>query len=445
MFRYVIRRVLYMIPTVFGIIIITFILFNIVGGSPASMTLGMHVSPKRLEEFDEQRGANKPLLFGRWTRTRAYEGESFERSAGAWREVEGVRHVEPSCGDPGHIVLPANKACPAPLLFDLYPNASYRWIMTYRLTDGRAWARVGDGPGARDEFEIRASSDWKTVRIPFELGKQPETLFLYSEGGQLEIRALKLQRKTKHFFDSQFVHYLGRLVRLDFGVSHATNQRISQMLMDGILPSLCLAVPIFFIGLLTAIGVSLFCAFFRGTWIDNAAVVLCVILMSVNYLVWIVAGQYLLAYRLGWFPIWGYESWRHLALPVIIGVITGLGADVRFYRTIVLDEMYRDYVRTAFAKGVGRSGVLFKHVLKNAMIPILTNVIIAIPFLYTGSLLLETFFGIPGLGNMGINAINSSDVDVVRAVVFIGAVLYVVSNLLTDICYALVDPRVRFE
>ena len=112
-------------------------------------------------------------------------------------------------------------------------------------------------------------------------------------------------------------------------------------------------------------------------------------------------------------------------------------------RTIMLDEMYRDYVRTAFAKGVSRSGVLFRHVLKNAMIPILTNVIIVIPFLYTGSVLLETFFGIPGLGNMVINAINYSDVDVVRAIVFIGAVLYVAANLITDICYALFDPRVR--
>ncbi|MBI2437278.1 MAG: ABC transporter permease, partial [Lentisphaerae bacterium] len=117
--------------------------------------------------------------------------------------------------------------------------------------------------------------------------------------------------------------------------------------------------------------------------------------------------------------------------------------EVRFYRTVMLDEMYRDYVRTALAKGVSRPGLLFRHVLKNAMIPILTNVVIAIPFLYTGSLLLEGFFGIPGLGNMGINALNNSDVDVIRAIVLIGSILYVAANLLTDLCYALVDPRVR--
>ena len=132
-------------------------------------------------------------------------------------------------------------------------------------------------------------------------------------------------------------------------------------------------------------------------------------------------------------------------LPVFVGVISGLGVNIRFYRTIMLDEMYKDYVRTAFAKGVGRSGVLFRHVLKNAMIPIVTNVVIAIPFLYTGSLLLESFFGIPGLGYLGVNAINSSDVDVVRALVFIGSVMFVIANLLTDICYAWLDPRVKFE
>ena len=165
--------------------------------------------------------------------------------------------------------------------------------------------------------------------------------------------------------------------------------------------------------------------------------------MSINYLVWIIVGQYLLGYKLGWFPVWGFESWRFLVLPVIIGVVSGLGGGLRFYRTVMLDEMYKDYVRTAFAKGVSKRGVLFKHVLKNAMIPIVTNVVIAIPFLYTGSLLLESFFGIPGLGYLGINAINSSDVDVVRAIVLIGAILFVVANLLTDLCYALVDPRVK--
>ena len=167
--------------------------------------------------------------------------------------------------------------------------------------------------------------------------------------------------------------------------------------------------------------------------------------MSINYLIYIVAGQYFLAYRIGAFPVWGYESIRYLILPVIIGVISGLGSSVRFYRTIMLDEIYQDYVRTALAKGVSKPRILFVHVLRNALIPIVTNVVIAIPFLYTGNLLLENFFGIPGLGYLGINAILSSDVDVVRALVLIAALLFVIANLLTDLVYAAVDPRVTLK
>ena len=167
--------------------------------------------------------------------------------------------------------------------------------------------------------------------------------------------------------------------------------------------------------------------------------------MSINYLIYIVAGQYILAFKQGLFPVWGYESIQHLVLPVCIGVVSGLGGNIRFYRTIMLDELYKDYVRTARAKGVAKTRILFVHVLKNAMIPIITNVVIAIPFLYTGNLLLENFFGIPGLGYLGINAILSSDVDVVRALVLIAALLFVFANLLTDICYAAVDPRVKLK
>jgi peptide/nickel transport system permease protein len=245
--------------------------------------------------------------------------------------------------------------------------------------------------------------------------------------------------------DSQLFYYFHQIARFDFGVSSSTNQRVSKMLKDGILPSLMLAVPIFFIGVILSIALSLVCAFFRDTWVDRGFVIVSVILMSINYLVYIVVGQYVLAYKFPVFPIWGFEYWNYLALPVLIGVISGLGGSLRFYRTVMLDEMYRDYVRTALAKGVSNRTVLFKHVLKNAMIPIITNVVIAIPFLYTGSLLLESFFGIPGLGYMGINAINSSDFDVLRALVLIGACLYVVANLLTDVCYALVDPRVTLK
>ena len=440
-----------MIPTVFGVIVITFILFNIVGGSPAMMTLGKNVSQKSLEEFDEQRGFNKPLFFGNWTGTRAFADDYFERNASFWRDNPSVSRESGGNNHGNQAVLSPGKDFLIPLAFSLKPKTRYRWVISYHLAEGSASFRMdnsGDAGGnvrVRNAWPLKSGPKQQKAEIEFSAGENTSGLkfFLQSNKTPLEISAIKLRRATSHFFDSQFVFYLGQIVKFDFGRSNLSNQRVSRMLKDGILPSLLLTVPIFFIGLIVAISISLICACFRDSWLDRTFVIIAIILMSINYLVWIIAGQYFLAYRLGWFPIWGFESWRYLLLPVFIGVISGFGDNLRFYRTIMLDEMYRDYVRTALAKGVSRGGVLFRHVLKNAMIPILTNVIIAIPFLYTGSLLLESFFGIPGLGNMGINAINYSDIDVVRAIVFIGALLYVAANLLTDICYALVDPRVR--
>ncbi len=243
----------------------------------------------------------------------------------------------------------------------------------------------------------------------------------------------------------QFGRYLKEIVQLDFGRSFASEQKISTLILNGIGPSLMLAVPIFVIELIVAIAISLVAAYRRDTWIDNTIVVLSVIGLSVSYLVYILAGQYLLAYKLELFPIWGFESAKYLVLPVIIGVCSGLGNQVRFFRTVMLDEMYQDYVRTAFAKGCSERTVLFKHVLKNAMIPILSSVVLAIPFLYTGNLLLETFFGIPGLGYLSVEAINSTDFPVIKATVLIGSILYVFASLITDICYALVDPRIKLR
>jgi len=310
------------------------------------------------------------------------------------------------------------------------PNeGAYEWTIRFR----------GEGSVAGRPI---ASEGWTRRRIRFDAS---DAAGIRSGPKGLEIRSLKLRKWSANPFDSQLTAYVGRLLRGDLGYSEYFKQPVAKLLKDGVLPSLALTVPIFFVGVVVSVVLALLCAYFRDTWIDRSLVWISVALMSINYLVYIVAGQYALAYRLGWFPVWGYESWRCFVLPVVIGVVSGLGANVRFYRTVMLDEMYKDYVRTAFAKGVAKPRVLFVHVLKNAMIPIVTNVVIAIPFLYTGSLLLESFFGIPGLGYLSINALMSSDVDVVRALVLIGALLFVAANLLTDLCYAAVDPRVKLK
>jgi len=238
-----------------------------------------------------------------------------------------------------------------------------------------------------------------------------------------------------------------KLFVFDFGAAESDNRDIANEIRTRMWPSLALAIPVFLVGLAVNITFALGMAFFRATALDLAGVVLCVALMSVSTLFYIIGGQYLLSKLWHLVPISGYEGGldavKFVILPVIIGVIGGVGAGSRWYRTLFLEEIAKDYVRTARAKGLAESTVLFRHVLKNAMIPILTGVVVVIPLLFMGSLIMESFFGIPGLGSYTIDAIQAQDFAVVRAMVFIGSVLYIAGLLLTDISYTWVDPRVR--
>jgi peptide/nickel transport system permease protein len=190
-------------------------------------------------------------------------------------------------------------------------------------------------------------------------------------------------------------------------------------------------------------------AFYRGSLFDRVSTIVFVAGMSISYLVYIIAFQYLLAFQFDWFPISGYatgvDSVQYLLLPWIIILVVAAGPEIRVYRTVFLDETKADYVRTAFAKGLGSGRVLFKHILKNAMIPILTNMVIGIPFLILGAFLLERFFSIPGLGDILINAINTGDFPIIKGLSVLIAIAYSFFNLLTDVLYAFVDPRVQLS
>ena len=214
-------------------------------------------------------------------------------------------------------------------------------------------------------------------------------------------------------------------------------------------PSLAIAVPNLILGLMVTITLALIIAFFRATYIDYWAVVICVALMSISALFYIIGGQFVIGKLLQVVPISGYdtglEAIKFLILPVIIGVIGGIGSGTRWYRTIFLEEINKDYVRTARSKGLSEQLVLFRHVLRNALIPILTGVVVVLPMLFMGSLLVESFFGIPGLGSYTIDAINSQDFAIVRSMVYLGSVLYIIGLILTDISYTLVDPRIRLN
>jgi len=243
-----------------------------------------------------------------------------------------------------------------------------------------------------------------------------------------------------------FVQKCARLLVFDLGRSDVTDREIGLEIRRRMGPSLAIAVPTFALGMAVNITVALIIAFCRGTYLDRWGTVVCVLLMSVSSLFYIIVGQFVFAVWLGLLPIsgfdWGGAMPRFVFLPVVIGVVAGIGGGVRYYRTVMLEETGRDYVRTARAKGLGEAAVLFRHVLKNAMIPILTGAVTAIPFLFMGSLIMESFFAIPGLGSMTIDAIHAQDFAIVRAMVYISAILYLVGLVMTDISYTLVDPRI---
>ena len=250
--------------------------------------------------------------------------------------------------------------------------------------------------------------------------------------------------------DSIFVHELAKLATFDLGVSDVTKESLGEKFRAGAIPSLLLTVPAMLVALCMSVGLALYQVFVRHSILDTAGSLLCVALMSVPPMAYIIAGQAVLALELNYFPAFGFEinGWgtlRFLLLPVSLMVIMHLGSDVRLYRAIFLEEIAQDYVRTARAKGVPNARLLLTHVLKNGMIALITLVVAHLPLLVMGSLLIENFFGVPGLGNLLVVALQTSDFATVRASVFLGSLLYIAGLTLTDICYAIADPRIRLS
>jgi peptide/nickel transport system permease protein len=257
-----------------------------------------------------------------------------------------------------------------------------------------------------------------------------------------------LYPKPGHLADNLLVDHFRRMLTFDFGRSDADDSPILARIERGAGPSLRLTVPVFFLGLVLGTTMALAVALFRETYIDRAGVILSVLGLSLPSLIYIIGGQFLIAKLLKWAPVSGFDPdprviARFYTLPIAVGVLAGLGSQVRFYRTVFIEEIHRDYVRTAWAKGAGEARVMIAHVLRNALVPILTDVVIEIPFLFTGALLTEAFFGIPGLGSLTVDAIFANDFSVLRTMVYIGSLLFILGQVLTDVGYTLVDPRIR--
>ena len=242
--------------------------------------------------------------------------------------------------------------------------------------------------------------------------------------------------------------FVKQIVTFDWGKSWATNEAVSNLFATRLPATLTVMVPILVLDVLLALPIAMWVAYRRGSLTDRAIMVVTTVALSISFLVYVIVGQYVFGFQLGWFPVQGWSDslWKNLLvyapLPVLLAVMVGLAPQTRLYRSFFLDELGQDYVRTARAKGMTEGTVLFKHVLRNAMIPILTNIGLQLPGIFVGSFLIEVFFSIPGLGREVLLAVNRSDFPVIQAVTIYLAVLTMVINLLTDIAYKLVDPRV---
>jgi peptide/nickel transport system permease protein len=278
----------------------------------------------------------------------------------------------------------------------------------------------------------------------------PAAVLLGKNATTSQMEELRQQLGLNKPLIEQYYDVVKSAFLFDFGYSWSTKQKISQMIIEGAYPSLCLTLPAFICATFFSLIIALVVAFYRGKGIDLFVRIICIAGVSISALAYILFFQYFFAFKFGLFEISGFEHGfpqfiPFVALPAIIFIILSLGPDVRFFRTIILDEIYQDYVRTARAKGLSEIAILLKHVLRNALIPIITYIIIQIPYLILGALLLENFFSIPGLGGITLNALNSSDFPVIKAMAVLSSVLYIVLSLVTDILYTFADPRVKLK
>lgn len=289
------------------------------------------------------------------------------------------------------------------------------------------------------------------VFVLFNLVAPDPALLLLGKHGTVEqIAQIHRELGLDRPFWVQYLDIVKSAFTMDFGYSWSSKQEIWTMIKNGAMPSLAITAPAFVVANSLAISISLLVAFYRGKAIDKTIAIICVAMMSIPSLAYILFGQYFFSYKLGLFEIAGYEPGfpnfiPYVLLPIVLSVIIEIGPEVRYYRTAIMDEIFQDYVRTARSKGLSERVILFKHVLKNAMIPILTSLIMQIPFLVLGGILIESFFSIPGLGGLTIKAINTSDFPVIKAMTILSAIAFMVFNLITDIMYTVVDPRLKLK
>jgi peptide/nickel transport system permease protein len=433
MIAYIVRRVLYAIPILLGVNLFTFALFFFVNtpDDMARVYLGeKRITEDQIAQWKRERGYHLPYFYNDgWTEVsvRQVVEEEVKFIQGALRPGE-YRLTVTSSGEGGGLTV---SITPDSLTATSF---SERWQPELSQEAQSLDFSVSSVSPERDStfhsLEVTLTPSEGTPKVVTRLARK-EAL---SGAGSL----------TETIFWKRSIQFLF----FQFGKAD-DGRNIGDEIVRRIGPSLSITIPIFAVGLLTYIFFAMVVAFYRGTYLDGWGVIISVFLMSVSILFYVIGAQWMLGKLLRLAPVSGYDTGAYalkfIALPIVIGIIGGIGQGVRWYRTIFLEEIGQDYVRTARAKGLPESMVLFKHTLKNAMIPILTGVVVSIPLLFIGSLVLESFFAIPGMGSFMLEAIQRQDFAIVQAMVILGAFMYVIGLILTDISYTLVDPRIKFS
>ncbi len=395
MIKFILRRIFYSFWVLFGVLLLTFALFNLACGDPAGAVLGKNAQLSDVEALRRELGSDLPLFYGKNCKTAAFEEFSGEEPG----EKSFKRKL-----DTENVVACITRA------------------------DGK-------------EIEVPVADDKKVFTIPAD--------------DDNPLVSCRFFRKQASAWNSQFFKAIKEIVSFksrfpyvtffNFGNTLLTKEPVTDVLSRGIGPSLCLMLPIFAGEIIFGIILALLAVAFAGRAVDRLLMLSAVFTMSMSYLVTIIFGQWLLGYRLDLFPVWGYGGTTYFILPVMIGIFSGIGSNLRFFRTVFIDELRKEYLRTALAKGCTPLSIFSTHLLRNAMVQIITKIGAGLPFIFTGSLLLESFFGIPGLGFAGMQSLYDSDIQMLKALVMMSATLFIVMNLLTDIAYAWADPRIKLE
>lgn len=421
-------KVIFSIAVVLGVMLLTFLLFNVAAGDPAAPILGKNASPAEIESLRMKIGSNLPIIYGNYIDSEAFNAPNFSNK-NFKHNTEAVNAV---FDRNNHLIL---------------DNGELKFIRNFQSSNDVFVNITFKGDL---EFDGKKFSQPKFKSVAIKLDNNLNSVII---SGSAEIKNLKFSYKQDNPFNSQLSKLFSEIISFskeapyvkffEMGNSIATNEPIKQIIVKGMIPSLALMLPIFFGEMVIGIILSLIACSCKDSWIDKLIIFLGVMLMSFSYLVLIIFFQWFFGYYCNFFPVWGYGDMRYLLLPIITGVFYGLGSGVRFYRTVFVNELHKDYLRTAVAKGCNKFTIYGKHLLKNALIPIIAQASATLPFLFTGSLLLETFFGIPGLGSASIDALNNSDLQLLKALVIFSSILFVVINFVSDLFYSTVDPRVK--